>query len=214
MAVIIDLIRHGESEWVKRAEAMPVKVFGGRMNEVPLSETGRGQAFHLGLYAVRNGIRPTHFVSSVATRALETHDFSAQGMHRRVQVAPEAGLVEMDWGDWTRMPRTVAETKAVKRARAKLGFGFAPPRGESFDMVRARALPVILGHAKRAGSGHVWVHTHRNVIKAVVRQWFSGWTPDNISDVPLDVVSLTRLRYSGGKLELVFFNQPTLPTGG
>lgn len=212
MAVIIDLVRHATSEWVEEANASAVKLFGGRMDEVPLSiPRGRQEAIKLGCYGRANGIRPTLVVSSTATRALQTHEFSAPTLGISQRVQPDARLVEMSWGRWTRQPRSIADTDAVRRARARLGFAFAPPGGDSYDTVRDRALPAIMDYARGARDGsHIWVHTHRNVIKALVRQWMPTWTPGTISEVGLDVVSLTRLRYNSGRLELVFFNRRTL----
>lgn len=209
--VIIDLVRHATSEWVEEANASSVKRFGGRMDEVPLSiPRGRQEATRLGCYAKAEGIRPTLVVSSTAIRALQTHEFSAPAMGIRLAVRRDPRLVEMSWGRWERQPRSIANTSAVRAARQRLGFGFAPPGGDSYDMVEARAVPAIIEHARSVPDrSHIWVHTHRNVIKAIVKQWMP-WTPDNISEVGLDVVSLTRLRYRRGQLELVFFNRPTL----
>lgn len=212
MTVIIDLVRHARSTWVDEAEASSVKLFGGRMDDVPLSvPQGRLEAMRLGCWAKAQGIRPTLVVSSTAVRALQTHEFSAPtlGISQRVRRDPR--LVEMSWGRWERQPRSIANTDKVRRARARLGFGFAPPGGDSYDMVEARAVPAILEHARSVPNGsHIWVHTHRNVIKAVVKQWMPHWTPGSISEIGLDVVSLTRLRYRRGGLELVFFGRPTL----
>jgi broad specificity phosphatase PhoE len=212
MAVIIDLVRHATSTWVEEADASAVKRFGGRMDEVPLSiPRGRQEAMRLGCYGKAHGIRPTLVVSSTAVRARETHEFSAPqlGISQRVRLDPR--LVEMSWGRWERQPRSIANTEAVREARRRLGFRFAPPGGDSYDMVRDRALPAVLEHARSASDGsHLWIHTHRNVIKALLRSWMPEWTPSTISEVGLDVVSLTRLRYHRGRLDLVFFNRPTL----
>lgn len=213
MSVIIDLVRHATSTWVAEADASPIKRFGGRMDEVPLSiPQGRQEAALLGRYARQHGIRPTLVVSSTAVRALQTHEFSAPEMGIGQEVVRDSRLVEMSWGRWERQPRSVADTDEVRRARVRLGFGFAPPGGDSYDSVRARALPAIMEHARGARPGsHIWVHTHRNVIKAIVRSWMPEWTPGTISEVGLGVVSLTRLQYQGGRLSLVFFDRRTLP---
>jgi broad specificity phosphatase PhoE len=212
MAVTIDLVRHATSTWVKEASASPVPLFGGRMDNIPLADPeGRDEAAELGRYGCRNGIRPTLVVSSTARRALQTYQFSAPELRCRLVAVRDRRLVEMSWGRWTGQPWSIASTDTVKQAKARLGFGFTPPAGESFDTVRARVMKSILEHAQNAPDGsHIWMYTHRNAIKAVVRQWMSEWTPANISAAALDVASLTRLRYERGRLSLVFFNQPTL----
>jgi broad specificity phosphatase PhoE len=212
MAVTIDLVRHATSAWVKEASASPVPLFGGRMDRVPLADPeGRDEAAELGRYGCQHGIRPTLVVSSIALRALQTHQFSSPELGIHLVAVRDARLVEMSWGQWTRRPRSIADRASVRRARERLGFAFAPPGGESYNAVRNRAMRALLEYAKQAPDGsHIWVHTHRNVIKAVVRPWMTEWTPANIAAVGVEVASLTRLRYSGGKLELVFFNRPTL----
>jgi broad specificity phosphatase PhoE len=212
IVIVIDLVRHATSTWVEEANASSVKRFGGRMDDVPLSiPRGRQEASRLGCYGRAHGIRPTLVVSSTATRALQTHEFSAPQLRISQRVVRDDRLVEMSWGRWERQPRSIANTDEVRAARRRLGFGFAPPGGDSYDSVEARAVPAIIEHASRAPDGsHIWVHTHRNVIKAIVKRWMPKWTPSNISEVDLAVVSLTRLHYQQGRLELVFFGLPTL----
>lgn len=179
------------------------------MNEVDLSRRGMKQARSLGLYAERNGIQPTVIITSPAKRAVRTHHLSSKTVRNTIKAVEDDRLQELDWGEWTRQPRSIASTSEVRRARECLGLDFAPPGGESFNTVRQRALQVVQEIVRRQPRDHIWVHAHRNVIKALVQPWM-GWSVSEISEAQLDVVSLTRLTYERGRLELVFFNRPTI----
>ena len=206
----IDLVRHAESEWVQRADASPIPLFGGRMNSVDLSTIGERQATSLGVYARDHDIRPTDFVTSPAKRAKRTHRVSADAMGRRgVRALVRRDWQELSWGRWEGGPRDVRNKPPFREQRERLGFDFAPPGGESYRQVRLRAQAELREIAHRVRAGHVWVHTHRNVIKAVCQPWF-GWTLEEMTQASLDVVSLTRLRLVRGEFQLVFYNQATL----
>lgn len=203
------LIRHAESQAMVDSTALPEPRFGGRMNDVKLSEPGEEQARALGRYAKRRLPRPALVLASPARRAVQTYELCAT-----VADLPPAEvddrLQELDWGHWTGELRSIAYSPVVRLDRAIQGFGFAPPGGESFNAVRARALESICSAARRVSSGDVWVFTHRNLIKSVVRT-DTGWTVDEILEVKVDVVSLTSLQYhNGGKLELLKFNHLTI----
>jgi len=207
---VVDLIRHAESTWIKEAEALPIKLFGGRMNDVDLSAKGVRQAGQLGDYALQNGIVPTDFYSSIAKRAIRTHELSSRKMGITVRAITDGRLQELDWGKWTKKPRSIRDEPRFAEERLSKGLDFAPPSGESINTVRRRAVAALQDIvAKTPPGSHIWVHTHRNLIKAVVQPWF-GWTAEQTSETGLDVVSLTRLQMTNGKLKLIFFNQLTL----
>lgn len=206
--VIVDLIRHAESEWVKKAEKLPVPHFGGRMNPVKLSSAGRKEAALLGKYARKHGIQPSGLVSSPATRALDTGAIAVQQMGLSLQPSVLTDLQELSWGDWEQGPRSVQDEEPFKTQRKRQGLKFCPPGGESFEMVGKRATAALEQVASRAGAGHLWVLTHNNVIKSVV-QPLLGWDADKVSKARPDVVSITRLRYNRGKFTVEFFARPT-----
>ena len=210
------LVRHAESKWVEYARKLPKgeERFGGRMNDVELSADGWPQAEAHGRYMRCNGIRPTHYVSSPAKRARQTHEGSQRGMGMQ----PPASLVivedlqEMTWGDWERQPRSLAQQPHWVREREQMGFDFFPPgNGESYNLVRGRALRALRSVVRRVPDGStVCVYTHQNVIKALVYPAL-GWSYEQTMAASLGVVSMTSLRYSVGKFTLGFFNQQTLP---
>lgn len=209
MTVTVDLIRHTTSTWTEQADALPrnQRTFGGRMDHVDLSVTGEREAYDLGLGGVRRGFRPTHIIVSPARRTLSTHRISARPMHTQaLPVIKEPRLVELSWGDWEGQPRSIATTESVLRRRRRKGFAFRPPGGESYLDVRRRALQSLTEHVRGLPRGsHVWVHTHRNVIKAIVYHWMN-WSALEILDVGPGVGSLTRLQYSNGHFSVTFYN--------
>jgi broad specificity phosphatase PhoE len=205
--LVFDLIRHAKSKWVEQANASPVPLFGGRMKDVDLSADGEREAIMLGVGAKRVGLRPIAFFTSPFTRAKRTHELSARAMGLgRVRAREMQGLEELSWGQWEGKQRSICKQQPFLDQRRRLGLDFVPPGGQSFNMVRRVALADLRQIAREVGSGHVWVHTHRNVIKAIVQPYF-GWTLDQTMEAPVDVVSLTRLAYKDGKLQLVFFNR-------
>jgi broad specificity phosphatase PhoE len=212
MATIVELIRHATSTWVKEADNSPVPLFGGRMNNVGLSkEEGFAEATQLGVFGKRNGISPTLYVSSPAKRTIQTHYVSALEM-TGMTIPPQINsqFQEMSWGAWERRPRSIADAPQIVRERERFGFDFAPPGGESYAMVGRRAMSALMELVRWVPDGsYIWVHTHKNVILSAVRPWM-GWGPMQISSVKVGVVSRTRFRYQGGKLELISFNQPSI----
>ena len=204
--VVIDLVRHAESKWVELARKSDVPRFGGRMDEIDLSETGKIQSGQLRLYADRNGINPTAFCSSTAYRARRTHRF-AFGQHRPLHL--DARLDELDWGKWTEGPRAIAETRPFVRARFRDGLNFTPPGGESYASVGRRVREAIKEKAHEMGGGHLWAYTHKNAIVGAVCP-FLRWSWEQAWTANVGVVSLTRFTYDGEHLRLVFFNELTL----
>jgi broad specificity phosphatase PhoE len=210
------LLRHAESKWVEYARTLPrgQERFGGRMNDVELSGLGWRQAALGGGYMRRQRIRPTHYISSPATRAKQTHEGVQGGMGikppTRLTIIDE--LQEMTWGDWEGQLRSVAREPMWAAERARLGYDFCPPNGESYNMVRARVLPALRGVARQVPDGSlVCVHTHQNVIKSLVYPWMR-WTHDQAMAASLGVVSLTAIDFEQGDFTLGFYNRQTLPT--
>lgn len=206
--LIIDLIRHAESEWVRKAKASPIPLFGGRMNKVDLSDVGRGQAVALGMTAKYANIWPDAFYTSPAKRARRTHKLSVRAMDREDATATVLGdLQEMSWGKWEGQPRSIRHEQPFREQWQQLGMRFAPPGGESYAAVQARAMRALRQIVRQTPEGLVWVHTHRNVIKAVAQPW-SRWTLEEMTQAELGETTLTRLAYERGRFRLIFFGQP------
>jgi len=205
------LIRHAESKWVEYADSLPAdqKRFGGRMNEVGLSTRGEGQGQRWGDGMRRRRVRPTHYVSSPAARAIQTHTWGQRGMG--IDPASPLTIVddfeEMTWGDWEGELRSVANQARWVRLRRRQQHDFCPPGGESFNMVRARGLAALGGVVRQVPDGSlVCIYTHQNVIKSMVYPWMK-WNIDQTMAAKLDVVSATGLICTGSSVSLEFFNR-------
>ena len=129
-------IRHGQTDW--NAEG---RLQGQR--DIPLNDTGRGQAKNNGATLARRIGRGEGwaFVSSPLSRAQETMrivrgelgiDPNAYGI--------EPAITEATFGDlegWT-MAELKAKDKPAHRARKNDRWGYVPPNGESYIMQAER----------------------------------------------------------------------------
>lgn len=212
MTLTVDLIRHAESAMnVAMAEAT-VPFIGGRQNEIGLSPCGEAQARCLGRFAALHNILPTAFYYSPAERSRRTHELSAAVMGLACAPAIEDDrLQELDQGDWTNQPRTLYDDPVIKQKMLQLGGDFAPPGGESMNMVRERTadfLGSLVASFGAEASPHLWVHTHGVVIKAYVGKLLD-WTHEQTYKTPIDNASLTRLTYDGD-WQVAFVNRPSV----
>ena len=151
-ATVLVLLRHGPTQWNAEGRIQ------GRSDR-PLSAAGR---------AVVSAWRPPeawaayHWVTSPLSRARETAALLGHG-----DAAPEATLIETDWGDWEGC--RLAELRqrhggAMTRLEAR-GLDFRPPGGESPRDLQDRLRPWLAGLAA-AGRPCVAV-SHKGVIRAL-----------------------------------------------
>jgi broad specificity phosphatase PhoE len=174
------------------------------MDDVELSHEGVRQAVAHGDYMRQRVQPPVAIYSSVAWRAQHTA-ILAWGF----EPITVSGLHELDWGEWERQPRTIADSPQYQGARARLGLDFVPPGGESPNMVLVRAQKAIGQIVQRHPSGLVLVYAHNSVIKTVVGQAMGGWSARQFDQERAAVVSLTAFRVGqGGSLQLQSYNQP------
>jgi broad specificity phosphatase PhoE len=211
----VDLVRHTESAWVEKADAMSVPVFGGRMLDVPLSQRGRKQARAFGEYQSEQRPHPHAFFASTAVRTVEMHELAmeAYSPSRRLPLKQLANFVELDWGEWEGQPRSILGRPQVQAQLRERGLFFRPPGGESFRDVRQRALVGLVNILSSQPPGsRIVVFTHKNVIKSLVSQAL-GWTVQQTFEANVLLGSVTRLHYKnpdGFRFE--FFNRSTPAT--
>lgn len=154
---VFHLVRHAEHGLLGR-------VLTGRMPGVSLNERGREQALRLAQHF--SGRAVAAVVSSPLERAQETAAPIAAALG--LEVTTDAGLDEIDFGDWTGMAfeafQGVAEWQAWNQFR-----GTAPvPGGETMLEALGRALR-CLGRWRRAvPDGEVVLVSHQDVLKAVL----------------------------------------------
>lgn len=137
----IYFIRHGETDW--NAEA---RLQGQR--DIPLNDLGRVQAEEVGRKLRDLVARPEDlaYVASPLSRTRETMERlrEAIGLHAQSYKLDER-LKELSFGRWEGM--TWKELRkadpAGARAREADKWGFVPPGGESYAMVRDRIRPFL-----------------------------------------------------------------------
>ncbi|HEX6258653.1 MAG TPA: histidine phosphatase family protein [Candidatus Saccharimonadales bacterium] len=206
--MFVDYFRHAESDWVWRAEEAkrrgePAK-FGGRMNDVDLSPAGLRQCPALKRFRERNNINPVAYYSSPAKRAKRTF---MEGLG--VDPITIDDLQERDWGKWTGEFRSIAETSPFVEQIARLGSGFTPPDGESDDQLRRRGVSAfweMMGKHDAQSNDVIWVCSHRNLIGETLAELL-GWPEGQAARKPLDLLSRTRLKVVGKRVELVSLNE-------
>ncbi len=154
---VFHLVRHA-------AHGLLGRVLTGRMPGVSLSEDGREQTLRLAECFSKH---PTvAVVSGPLARAQETAAPIAAALG--LDVATDAGLDEIDFGDWTGMAfdalQGSVEWQAWNRFR-----GTAPtPGGETMLEALARALPVLARLRRAYPDGEVLLVSHQDVLKALL----------------------------------------------
>jgi probable phosphoglycerate mutase len=193
MTTRIYLVRHGTT--VVGGEDR----FAGE-TDVPLSETGRGEARALGARIATERIDAAY--ASPLGRAFETAHLVA-APHGR-EVVTRKALREIAHGHWE--GKTRAEVEALyplEYSRWESDpFSFAPEGGETGLAVTARALPALLEIVASHSGGRVLVVSHKATIRLLISALL-GFDPrsyrDRLDQSPaclniLDFRDLTRAR--------------------
>ena len=154
---VFHLVRHAEHSLLGR-------VLTGRMPGVPLNERGRAQALRLARHFAGRAVSAV--VSSPLQRAQETAGPIAVALG--LEVATDAGLDEIDFGDWTGM--TFEALQGAPGWQAWNQFrGTAPtPGGETMLEALARALRCLARWRQAVPDGEVVLVSHQDVLRAVL----------------------------------------------
>lgn len=134
---VLFFIRHGETDWNRALR------YQGH-SDIPLNETGRGQARRNGEALrermERDGLDPAafDFVASPLGRAQATMEIVRAELGLPPQgFRSDARLLEINFGSWNGM--TAAEMgEAALAARAAAPWTFLPPQGESYEALHRR----------------------------------------------------------------------------
>ena len=212
------LVRHGESMG-NLADAKAHEAGAGRLKldvrdpDVPLSDTGRGQAEALGrwLASLPENERPTAALSSPFTRALSTAELATAELG--LPVHTDERLRERDFGAFDGMTGAGIREQYPDEAgrRDLLGkFYYRPPGGESWADVALRVRTLLLTEGMRYEGERLLLVAHQAVIM-VFRYVLEGLTEQELLDVDKrdQVANASVTRYetgADGQLELVAFN--------
>ena len=212
------LVRHGESLG-NVADTQAHRNGAGRLEldvrdpDVPLSDTGRGQAEALGrwLAGLPAAERPTALLSSPFVRASTTARLAAAQLGLRVRT--DERLRERDFGAFDGMTRAGIREEYPEEAarRDSLGkFYYRPPGGESWADVALRIRSLLATEALRHDGDRLLVVAHQAVIM-VFRYVLEELDEQELLAVDRDeqVANASVTRYeadTGGDLRLAAFN--------
>lgn len=213
------LVRHGESmgnvadDAAHRsgAERLELDV---RDPDVPLSDTGRGQAEALGrhLAELPDDQRPSAVLSSPFARALTTAELAAQPIG--LPVCTDERLRERDFGAFDGMTRAGIRDEYPDEAKRRdlLGkFYYRPPGGESWADVALRARTLLFTEGMRYDGERLMLVAHQAVIM-VFRYVLEGLTEKALLEIDghEQVANASVTRYDAtpdGGWELATFNE-------
>lgn len=186
-------MRHGRTAWNAAGR------FQGH-SDVPLSSEGIAEAEAAARALAR--IPFAGIASSDLARAAETAARISRG--RNVPVERDVRLREIAFGKWEGL--TWAEI-TEQFPEAAIGNwhdprGYIPHGGESFENVKARVACVL--DELRGRSGIRCVVAHAGAIHAALSVLFGGDSPSQ--GVRLDSGSISRVRFTGGRADVVTLN--------
>jgi broad specificity phosphatase PhoE len=216
---VIWLVRHGESMG-NLADAQAREAGAGRLDldirdpDVPLSDTGRGQAEALGAWFAEqdHGELPTAVLSSPFNRALTTARLAVAGLDVRVRT--DERLRERDFGAFDGMTGAGIRERFPEEAdrRELLGkFYYRPPGGESWADVALRIRSLLATEGLRHDCERLLVVAHQAVIM-VFRYVLEELTEQELLAVDREEqvanASVTRYeRQPDGGFRLIAFNE-------
>jgi broad specificity phosphatase PhoE len=194
MTTII-LVRHAEHDGVG-------EVLAGRDSRVALNALGRRTATHLAGVLARRGVDQVK--SSPQMRALQT----AKPLVGLIGVPIEIGgeFDEIDYGDWTGRRFDDLHQDAAWQMWNSARARSRPPGGESMGELQGRVLHGLLSIATRSGGQTIAVFSHAEPIRAALLH-YRGMGLGEFTRVPIDVGSLTTLRFDHGVGTIIVHNE-------
>ena len=154
---VFHLVRHAEHGLLGR-------VLTGRMPGVPLSEQGIAQAAALAERFAKMEIAAV--LSSPVQRARETAEPIAAVLGLPVTI--EAGLDEIDFGDWTGLGFDALDGQPGWERWNRSRSIAACPGGESMLGAQARSVMAVRRAAEAHPEGQVILVSHQDVLKALL----------------------------------------------
>jgi probable phosphomutase (TIGR03848 family) len=190
-ATLLLLVRHG-------ATATTGKVLPGRAPGLDLSDTGRDQAAAAArrIAALQDG---EHKVAAVYASPLERTRQTALPIAAAVgrEVSLDAGLVELDIGEWTGLEMKVAQQTPEWTTVQRYPSGFRFPGGESFVEMQSRIVDAA-GRLSATHAGEIVVAvSHADPIRALVAHAL-GTHLDLFQRIVVSPGSLTAVAYAQG----------------
>lgn len=182
---VFHLVRHAEHGLLGR-------VLTGRMPGVPLNRRGRKQALRLARHF--SGRAVAAVASSPLQRAQDTAAPIAAALG--LDVVTDAGLDEIDFGDWTGMAFEALQGSAEWQAWNQFRGTAPTPGGETMLEALARALRCLARWRRAVPDGEVVLVSHQDVLRAVLAHHL-GMPLDLMQRMELGAGSCSVLRVFG-----------------
>ena len=197
MATTIYLIRHGQSK------ANEIDVFAGFYN-VELSEKGREQASLTANYL--KDIKPDYIYASDLIRAYDTATYTAKNYG--MEILTDAGLREMNAGDWDGLSLIEIKTKYEKEYyiwRDDIGNAFCHG-GETTKQLQDRMVKKVTEIAKKHTDKTIFIFSHATAIRTF-GAYCKGLTLDQMKELPWPSnASVTKVEFKNDKFELLDYS--------
>lgn len=193
----IFVVRHGETDGNQK------KIYRGHW-DLPLNKTGKAQVKKAG--EALQSVRLDVIYTSPLLRAAQT----AEAVAAKQDVEPEEdeSLIDIDYGDWTKLPDAeVAEKfpdqyRQWKQSPETVLF----PGGEGLPSVRARVEPALKMFVEQHPDQTIALASHRVPIKLLLCAAL-GLPDSAFWQIQIDTASISALDYVKGKFNLIFSNE-------
>lgn len=178
------LIRHGENEWVESGK------LAGRTPGVHLNEKGHSQSAAL---AERLANQPiTAIYSSPLLRCMETAQPLAQRLG--VPICEEAGLLEVDYGEWRGGELKDLSKKAEWQLVQMYPSGFRFPGGETLREVQSRVVETLERMRTQHVGEAIALFAHGDILRTTLA-WYLGAPLDLFQRIVISTASVSLIGF-------------------
>jgi probable phosphoglycerate mutase len=178
-------IRHGENEWTKSNK------LAGRTPNVHLNEQGQKQAKALAQRLAN--IKLSAIYASPLERTMETAQAIAQ--HHQLEVQPQPGLLEVDYGKWTGQKITKLTKKKSWRTIQFYPSGAGFPGGETMYHMQSRFVQEVNALVSRHPGEIIAIVGHADLIKSAVAHYL-GVHFDLFQRIVISTASITTVAFT------------------
>jgi broad specificity phosphatase PhoE len=198
-AIRILLIRHGETEWNR------IHRFQGKI-DVPLNLEGVDQAQALAR-ALKNECLVAIY-SSPLTRAMETARL-VKGFHPSTPLFEEAGLIEMDLGEFDGMEvqRWTESYPDFRKRWFEAPATLTMPGGESLQEVQNRAVDTLERITRNYSPESTLLISSHNFVNLTILCYALGKSLDRFRELRQGTAALNVLYKEGEKLWVEVINE-------
>ncbi len=189
------LIRHGENDWSQSDR------LAGRTPDVHLNEYGRRQVEALGQRLA--AVKLSAIYASPLERTVETAQAIARHHQQDVQI--RAGLIEVDYGEWTGLAVKHLVKTPLWPVIQLYPSGAVFPSGESMASMQARMVQEINALVACHPGETIAVVGHADPLKAAVA-YYLGMPFDLFQRLIINTASLTTLNFTPLGLRVVGVN--------